>query len=254
MLDHMTFRVTDIAKTKAFYSAALTPLGYSLSFEGNYGMNILGYSYPDPTEPDGKKADVWFVDGPSPYGGPAATSGCHLAWKAKDRAQVDAFYAAAIAAGAKDNGAPGLRPHYHPNYYGAFVIDPEGNNIEAVYHGPAMNEHEKLNYVEYPSADLPLTKAFFENAFGWSFVDYGPDYTAFSGQGLDGGFYRAEMRSSTANGAALLVFYSKALEETLDKVIKAGGIIVKPIFSFPGGRRFHFTEPSGNEFAVWSGV
>jgi predicted enzyme related to lactoylglutathione lyase len=71
---------------------------------------------------------------------------------------------------------------------------------------------------------------------------------------FDGGFYRAEICSSTANGAALLVFYSKALEETLDKVIKAGGIIVKPIFAFPGGRRFHFTEPSGNEFAVWSGV
>ncbi|MCE1185777.1 MAG: VOC family protein [Rhodocyclales bacterium] len=136
MLDHMTFRVADIARAKAFYSAALEPLGYSLCFEGQYGSNILGFAYPDPTEPDGKKADVWFIDGPSPYGGPAATSGCHLAWRAATRAAVDAFYAAAMAAGGKDNGPPGLRPNYHPNYYGAFVLDPEGNNIEAVCHLP----------------------------------------------------------------------------------------------------------------------
>ena len=115
-----------------------------------------------------------------------------------------------------------------------------------------MNEHEKLNYVEFPSPDLPSTKAFFEKAFGWSFVDYGPEYTSFSGQGLDGGFFKANMCSSTSNGAALLVFYSKDLESTLSKVYGAGGKIVKPIFLFPGGRRFHFTEPSGNEFAVWS--
>ena len=88
------------------------------------------------TSHDGKKADVWFIDGPSPYGGPPATTVCHLAWKAQTRAQVDAFYAAAIAAGGKDNGAPGLRPEYHAHYYGAFVIDPEGNNIEAVCHLP----------------------------------------------------------------------------------------------------------------------
>ena len=117
-----------------------------------------------------------------------------------------------------------------------------------------MNEHEKLNYAEFPSSDLTATKLFFEKAFGWSFVDYGPEYTAFSGEGLDGGFFKASMCSSTANGAGLLVFYSKDLEGTLAKVSKAGGKIAKPIFSFPGGRRFHFTEPSGNEFAVWSEV
>lgn len=115
-----------------------------------------------------------------------------------------------------------------------------------------MNEHEKLNYVEFSSSDLQATKAFFEKAFGWSFVDYGPEYTAFSGQGLDGGFFKADLRSSTANGAALLVFYSNNLESTLSKVSNAGGKIIKPVFDFPGGRRFHFTEPSGNEFAVWS--
>jgi uncharacterized protein len=115
-----------------------------------------------------------------------------------------------------------------------------------------MNEHEKLNYVEFASSDLQATKTFFEKAFKWSFIDYGPKYTAFSGQGLDGGFFNADLCSKTENGAALLVFYSNNLEGTLAKVSEAGGEIVKPIFPFPGGRRFHFSEPSGNEFAVWS--
>ncbi len=115
-----------------------------------------------------------------------------------------------------------------------------------------MNEHEKLNYVEFPANDLEATKTFFADAFGWSFEDYGPEYSAFSNQGINGGFYKSELKSSTANGAALLVFYSNNLEETLRKVSRAGGEIVKPVFEFPGGRRFHFTEPSGNEFAVWS--
>ncbi len=115
-----------------------------------------------------------------------------------------------------------------------------------------MNDHEKLNYVEFPSRDLPKTKKFFERAFGWSFVDYGPDYTAFASQGLDGGFVGSDQSSTTANGGALLVFYSRDLEGTLGKVTEAGGNIVKPIFSFPGGRRFHFIEPGGNELAVWS--
>jgi uncharacterized protein len=115
-----------------------------------------------------------------------------------------------------------------------------------------MNIHEKINYVEYPARDLAATKAFFQNAFGWSFVDYGPDYTAFADQGLDGGFFSSEKAATSRNGSALLIFYSVHLEETLAKVTRAGGQIVRPIFSFPGGRRFHFTEPSGNEFAVWS--
>ncbi len=115
-----------------------------------------------------------------------------------------------------------------------------------------MNVHEKINYVEYPATDLSATKAFFEQAFGWTFVDYGPEYSAFSGQGLDGGFFQADMASSVARGAALIVFFSENLEATRDKVLSAGGKICKEIFSFPGGRRFHFTEPSGNELAVWS--
>lgn len=115
-----------------------------------------------------------------------------------------------------------------------------------------MPTHEKINYVEYPAQDLPATKRFFQDAFGWTFEDYGPDYAAFSGQGLDGGFFRSELAARVNQGSALIVFYSSRLEETLAKVVAAGGDVVKPIFSFPGGRRFHFTEPSGNEFAVWS--
>ncbi|NEQ51731.1 MAG: VOC family protein [Leptolyngbya sp. SIO3F4] len=115
-----------------------------------------------------------------------------------------------------------------------------------------MNEHEKINYVELPARDIPATKAFFSQVFGWSFEDFGPEYTAFSDQGLDGGFFKADLASSAKNGAALIVFYSNDLEATQAKIEEAGGVIVEPIFSFPGGRRFHFTEPSGNEFAVWS--
>lgn len=115
-----------------------------------------------------------------------------------------------------------------------------------------MHQHEKINYVEFPARNLEATKSFFETAFGWSFIDYGPEYTAFSDQGLDGGFFKSDLAASAANGSALIVFYSDRLEETQSKIENAGGRIVKPIFAFPGGRRFHFVEPSGNEFAVWS--
>lgn len=115
-----------------------------------------------------------------------------------------------------------------------------------------MRQHEKLDYVEFPARDLAATQAFFSQAFGWKFEDFGPDYCAFSKQGLDGGFYRSDLYSSTQIGAALLVFYSDDLEATLARVEQAGGTVVKPVFDFPGGRRFHFTEPSGNELAVWS--
>lgn len=115
-----------------------------------------------------------------------------------------------------------------------------------------MNEHEKINYVEFAAKDLVATKNFFENAFDWTFQDYGPEYAAFSNQGLDGGFYQADLSSKTDQGSALLVLYSNNLEASLEKVEQAGGKIVKSIFAFPGGRRFHFEEPSGNELAVWS--
>jgi len=117
-----------------------------------------------------------------------------------------------------------------------------------------MPKAEKLNYVEYPARDLVATKAFFSQAFNWEFEDYGPDYCAFSNQGLDGGFYTADRCSTADNGGALLVLLSEDLEATQAKVEAAGGTVVRDIFDFPGGRRFHFTEPSGNELAVWSRI
>jgi predicted enzyme related to lactoylglutathione lyase len=115
-----------------------------------------------------------------------------------------------------------------------------------------MNQHEKLNTVEFPARDLKATTSFFGETFGWTFEEFGPDYCAFSGQGLDGGFYRSELYSSTLSGAALMVFYSDDLEATQARIERYGGRIEKPVFDFPGGRRFHFSEPSGNEFALWS--
>lgn len=115
-----------------------------------------------------------------------------------------------------------------------------------------MNPPEKINYVELPARNIEAVKLFFETVFGWSFVDYGPDYTAFSNAGLDGGFFRADLTAATEKGSALIVFYSHNLEQTQAKIEDAGGNIIKPIFSFPGGRRFHFTDPNGNEYAVWS--
>jgi uncharacterized protein len=115
-----------------------------------------------------------------------------------------------------------------------------------------MSRHEKINYVEYPSRNITETKRFFERTFGWSFEDYGPDYAAFSDQGLDGGFFSSDLAARTETGSALVVLYSDDLESTLGKVEAAGGNVIKPIFSFPGGRRFHFIEPGGNELAVWS--
>jgi len=115
-----------------------------------------------------------------------------------------------------------------------------------------MNEHEKINYVEFPAKDLEGTKEFFSKIFGWSFVDYGPEYISFSNEGLDGGFFKSTLSATSENGSALIVFYSQDIERTLTKVKNAGGAIIKPIFAFPGGSRFHFSDPNGNEFAVWS--
>lgn len=115
-----------------------------------------------------------------------------------------------------------------------------------------MSQHEKINYVEFPCRDLSKTKEFFIKVFGWSFEDYGPDYTAFSDAGIEGGFFQSTTASTTASGGALVVLYSRNLEATYRKVREGGGSVVKEIFNFPGGRRFHFTEPSGNELAVWS--
>ncbi len=111
-----------------------------------------------------------------------------------------------------------------------------------------MREDGKIDYVEMPGGDLPGTKAFYTAAFGWSFVDYGPEYAAYD-QGLDGGF---QADGADAPTATLVILYAHDLEAMLARVEAAGGVVVKPIFDFPGGRRFHFRDPAGNELAVWS--
>lgn len=113
-----------------------------------------------------------------------------------------------------------------------------------------MRATGKLDYFELPAigATLDSTKAFYSAAFGWSFTDYGPTYAAFD-EGLDGGF---QADASEAPAAPLPILYSDNLENTLAAVELAGGIILQAVFSFPGGRRFHFRDPAGNELAVWS--
>jgi len=107
----------------------------------------------------------------------------------------------------------------------------------------------RIDYLEFPATDIPATKRFYNEAFGWKFEDYGPDYTSFHDGRLGGGFWNA---SKVQAGGVLVVMYASDLEATQAKVRAAGGTIVKPIFSFPGGRRFQFTDPNGNELAVWS--
>jgi predicted enzyme related to lactoylglutathione lyase len=111
-----------------------------------------------------------------------------------------------------------------------------------------MRENGKIDYVEMPAGDLPTTKAFYGAAFGWTFTDYGPEYAAMS-EGLDGGFY-ADPADAVAK--PLVILYATDLEAMEAKITAAGGTIVRPAFSFPGGRRFHFADPSGNELAVWA--
>ena len=115
-----------------------------------------------------------------------------------------------------------------------------------------MTKNNTINYIEIPAQNIQATKIFFSEVFGWSFVDYGPDYCSFTAQGVDGGFFKSDLVVATKNGSPLIVLYSNTLEATQDKIEKSGGTIIEPIFSFPGGRRFHFGDPNGNEFAVWS--
>lgn len=121
MIDHIGISVTDLARSLAFYERALAPLGYALVMKHDY---FAGFGA-------GGKLDFWVGVG-------APKDRIHVAFRAKGRADVRAFYDAAIAAGGKDNGAPGVRAQYHPDYYGAFVLDPDGHNIEAVCHEPYL--------------------------------------------------------------------------------------------------------------------
>ena len=111
-----------------------------------------------------------------------------------------------------------------------------------------MREDGKIDYLELPGSDMDATKAFYSDAFGWSFVDYGPGYAAFD-EGLDGGF---DGNPEHSTRAPLPVLYAKDLTAMEARVVAAGGVILKPIYAFPGGRRFHFRDPAGSELAVWS--
>lgn len=115
-----------------------------------------------------------------------------------------------------------------------------------------MSKNNTITYVELPAGDLNQTKQFYTEVFGWSFIDFGPEYSSFQEAGLDGGFFNSELKSTTKTGGALVVIFSDDIEMTLDRVKKSGGNVLKEIFEFPGGRRFHFGDPNGNELAVWS--
>ena len=115
-----------------------------------------------------------------------------------------------------------------------------------------MTSNLRIDYVELPTRQIELVQPFYEAVFGWEFTSYGPEYVAFADGRLAGGFFISELASSTTNGAALVVIFADRLEEVRDAVLANGGKIVREIFSFPGGRRFHFADPHGNELAVWS--
>ena len=106
-----------------------------------------------------------------------------------------------------------------------------------------------INYIEFKARDLEEIKSFYQKTFQWKFTDYGPDYTSFSNSGIAGGFERSE---NVIQNGALIVLYHNNLKGIKETILNNGGKISKDIFSFPGGRRFHFIDPSGNELAVWS--
>lgn len=113
-----------------------------------------------------------------------------------------------------------------------------------------MNAHHRINYVEFSAPDLEAVKDFYTKAFGWQFTDYGPEYVAFNDGNLDGGFGKG----AGSDTGALVILFSDDLDKTLETVRLAGAEITKPIFEFPGGKRFHFKDPAGNELAVWAHV
>lgn len=114
------------------------------------------------------------------------------------------------------------------------------------------NVHHTINYIEMPSSDIEATKAFYGAAFGWTFQDWGPDYVSFAGAGIEGGFEHDPVGRQPSTDGALVILYSADLAASESAVTSAGGTISRSAFSFPGGRRFHFLDPSRNELAIWS--
>jgi len=115
-----------------------------------------------------------------------------------------------------------------------------------------MSGENRIDYIEMPAKDPKKAWTFFERLFGWKFEDYGPDYCSFNDGRMTGGFYRSDLAVSVKSGSPLIVFYRQDLHKAVRDVGALGGSITKNIFSFPGGSRFHFTDPNGNEFAIWS--
>ncbi len=114
-----------------------------------------------------------------------------------------------------------------------------------------MTKNDRIDYIELPAPDLGVAKAFYGKVFGWKFVDYGPEYTSFSEERLDGGLTPTRRPAALGQGA-LVVMYAKDIDAVQAAVVEAGGEIITPIFEFPGGRRFQFVDPCGNELAVWT--
>lgn len=115
-----------------------------------------------------------------------------------------------------------------------------------------MSDHHTISYIEFPTIKISESKMFFSKVFGWSFSDYSDDYTSFSEAGVNGGFYSSGSQPNQPPSSVVVVLYSEDLEATLASVMEEGCKISKEIFDFPGGRRFHFIEPGGNEIGVWS--
>ena len=115
-----------------------------------------------------------------------------------------------------------------------------------------MSAENKIDYLEIPARNLGKAETFFTQMFGWTFESYGPDYSSFTDGRMAGGFFRSDLHAATANGSCLIVFYRENLQEAAEKLAELGGKVTRDIFSFPGGRRLHFTDPNGNEYAIWS--
>ena len=115
-----------------------------------------------------------------------------------------------------------------------------------------MEQQNHISYVEFPTIDLNASRSFFKKVFEWNFTDYGPEYSSFSDSGIAGGFRSVSALPAASQYKILIVLYSKDLKNTKERILQAGGEITRETFSFPGGYRFHFKEPGGNELAVWS--
>lgn len=131
----------------------------------------------------------------------------------------------------------------------AVCVVADDNEMEGTEMSEPQFQDKHIGYVELKSTDIDATKSFYGSVFGWTFIDYGPDYVSFANSGLEGGFHKAE---SVTEGGPLVVIFSTDIESARDNVAEAGGEIVEDIFDFPGGRRFEFLDPSGNRLAVWA--